>query len=991
MVGQEVSMTADTTFFDGVRKLKTLLANHHGDPAALGDLHDLLQDTDVRREFFNNLARADWITPLRESGYFASPPKPKQAVGGGAQHPVWPEGEYLVRLATRAPSDIASVFAEVDTANIWVVRNVLDAAIAMPSVDAAALVPKIGDAAKEGTLWIHLKGASDLCVQLAKGGEVGAALALAKTLFAPRTGEGEKQLRHRDEYWYKEGLKKVVPVLAELQPQEFVQELCAWLNALVDTKEHVQRNDGSDYSYLWRPAVEAHEQNRDYDLTAVLVGFVRQGFEQAIGNGGMSLKRGLAILAGYSYLIFKRIEVHLINEFAEQDPVLVRRTIMDQDLFDDFKYKHEYAMLVGRRLDLLMPEERERWFEWIDAGPDMAAFDTRFRKNTGRDPTPEERAARHEYWQLGKLHWVRAHLKDERRALYQEMLAVHGEPELADLNSRIRSGWGGTSTAITIDELSRLTFEQAVERVSSWRPPDDQLMGPDFEGLAAAFGEFVGTRPEKLSAEASALTERPAIYVRTFISQMIVAIKADKKIDVLQVLGLCHWVLGRPRGERTTPRESPEEMVDKDWQWTRDEVSRFVLAVCEAKTEDGRKYPLEPIREPIWGVVEALSRDPSESNILRDAAEVDPRTHDYLTEGINSPRGKAVEAALEYARWVASHIKESVGQDEVVPKGFESMPEVRKLLEWQMAPANRTAEANALIGSRIGLIYWIDKDWLAANAAELFHLEGIEETPPVPQGWAAWNAFLVWGRPHLEFYRLFERQYAYAVKQAALVKSGGESREQPMNRLGEHLMVLYGRGELPLDKDDGLLNRFLSEASPEYRRRAIGFVGQVLGFEKDLPEGFVDRYQALWESYWAGTGEADARDDPNAMSFGLWFSSGRFSPDWALVRLHEFVEIVPVPQPDGEVVEHLATVASADIVVALDILERMVHGDREGWRVQGWIDSARTVLEAGMKAGGDAQRNAEQLIDYLGRRGYTALGELLKYRARTQVSGENSV
>ena len=89
----------------------------------------------------------------------------------------------------------------------------------------------------------------------------------------------------------------------------------------------------------------------------------------------MSLEEAIEIVDGYRHLIFKRIRLHLINEFAEGNGALARRVIMDRDLFDDYEYKHEYAMLVGRRLGLLTPEERDTWFGWIDAGPDMSDFD----------------------------------------------------------------------------------------------------------------------------------------------------------------------------------------------------------------------------------------------------------------------------------------------------------------------------------------------------------------------------------------------------------------------------------------------------------------------------------------------------------------------------------------------------------------------------------------------------------------------------------------
>ena len=93
------------------------------------------------------------------------------------------------------------------------------------------------------------------------------------------------------------------------------------------------------------------------------------------------------------------------------------------------------------------------------------------------------------------------------------------------------------------------------------------------------------------------------------------------------------------------------------------------------------------------------------------------------------------------------------------------------MLEWQIAPENRSFVGLAVIGSRIGLLYWIDKQWLEKNADRLFGLEKIEREPAAAQGWAAWNAFLVWVRPHIELYQIFKSQFAYAVEQAAKVKS----------------------------------------------------------------------------------------------------------------------------------------------------------------------------------------------------------------------------
>jgi len=880
-------------------------------------------------------------------------------------------------MASKAPQQVADLFAAITTDNLSIVGDMLDAANRMRPSDAIKLVPAVCCVAEEGKLWIHFKDASDLCLRLIDGQQADAASELAGALFALRSVDGEDGPGRRDAHWYKEGLRKVAPALARVRGGTFLPVMCDWLRASVNAKKHVDTDTGADYSYSWRPAIEEHEQNRDYDLAGVLVGITRAAFEEAIRADAISLDDALGMLQKQVFHVFARMRIHLINEFADQQPALARATMLDRDLFDDFRVKHEYAMLVGRRWGMLEPEEMAIWLGWVDDGPDMSDYGESIKRNLGRDATDEDRQGRIRWWQYERFHWIRDHLSDIRHAFYSQMHAEHGEPEFADLNVRVGSGWVGEKSPMSVDQLSKMEFADAVASVAAWQPKGSRFMEPSVEGLASTFREYLATNRSVFSAYASEMTGRPAIFVRAFIHEMIEAVKAGEAIELPCVLELCQWVVEQPVDERTVPEQDGESLVDTDWQWTRDEISGLAEEVCKARTDAGPRYALDGIREPIWNLVNVLCRDRAKSYMVHDISEDDPRVHDYLDLGINSPRGKAVEAALEYARWVGNHTKVKKNGEEIVPGGFEAMPEVRDLLAWQIESGNRTYEVMSVIGSRIGVIYWIDRDWLEVNADALFDLQSIERSPVSAEGWAAWNAFLVWVRPHIEFYRRFKRQFAYAVNQAGAVCLADRSREQPMHHLGEHLMILYGRGQLGFNDDGRVFQRFIETANPDIRRHAIGFVGQTLEGDEHPPEDVLRRFMSLWEMYWAGPGKQDARERQDSWLFGTWFDCGKFPRQWSIDRLHEFVEIAPAVEPDHSVVERLAEIAETDILTVTNILDRMVRGDKEGWRVSGWTESAETILQHAMKTGGDARREAEGLINHLGRRGYTEFGKLL--------------
>jgi hypothetical protein len=957
-----------TGFFNQVQVMTAAIRSGAPISRIWENVQPFLNDPDVEREFWSQLEVPEWILFLQANGRFDNPPKPVRSEQG-IQHSVWWASKYLAKMARNAPGDVASVFASIQTTNASIVGDMLDAALAMPPENAASLVEPISRAIKAGLA--DFKSSSDLCMRLAKAGRVDDALKLADALFNAKIDRQSERPSDRDEYWYKVGLEAVAPLLTTARPDAFLSRLCHWLRNAVDAKEHVSGD--SDFSYIWRPAVEEHEQNEGYDFAGNLVGLVRRSFEEALNTRGISLDEALAILEAEKLIIFKRLRIHLINLNAKQNEDLARQTMLDRSFFDNHNYKHEYAMLMQRRFSMLDKPEQLKWYGWVEIGPDMSGFDKSIKERLGRDITEQDRIKRKEYWQFERLHWVREYLEGERKIFYHRMFAEYGEPLLADLNTRHGQSIGNENP-IAIEELSGLSLVDAIERISKWRPKDSQSMRLDqIEGLAAIFRGYIGANSERCSAEAMQLKDRPIILIHTFIEQMATAAQEGKALDIAGVLSLCEWLIQESGKHISDAPPSPDGVRDRYWQWARDATSRFVEMACKSRLNKRPRYPIE-LRGRFTILLKQLIREPVQSNIVSEIKDKDIRLIDYLTRAMNSPRGRAVEALLEYAGWVAEHVKEVYGKNVTIPGGFAAMPEVREMIEWNIE--NPSFVASAMIGARFGLLYWIDKGWLKDHAGTIFGLENGLTNPSTGFGWIAWNAFLVWTQPFFEYYQILQSQYSFAVEHTSNIMINANSHRDPVQRLGEHLIVLYGRGHLSMDAGEGLLRRFVANAAPEIRCHAIEFVGDTLSREEALSADIIKRFQELWDYYWPEFGQHDVSVKPKNR-IGSWFECRQFPSDWYLQRLYSFVEKAKSAEIDRPVIETLLGFARNDVAKAIAILDRMLIAAEKSWRLWTWREPVKKILELGMKADRPVREHTEKIIDRLGRLGVPDLGDLL--------------
>jgi hypothetical protein len=924
--------------------------------------------------FFERLKNPLWIEPLAEHEAFAYPPGREALPNGGVRFPIWPATRYLARMAKDAPVEVAKILAAVKTDNPSIVGDMISAALAMPAADTRDVVGQVIAAAKADNLWMHFGDAVDLCLHLAKGAEWDLAIGLVESMFQPKDHQAHRG--GRDEYWYSEGLKRIVLLFAVQRWPQFSKMLMGWLAGCSRAATSDADLAEDDFSWSWRPAIEEHEQNRHHGNRSILAGFVRVAFETAIEAGAVSIDTAVESLRAQRMLVFERIALYLIAAHAPKGGPLAVSVVRDLARFDDYRTKHEYSLLLRSHFGDLQEEDSAQWFEWVEAGPDMTQSADSLAFGLGRPPTSEELQARSDYWKFSKLHIVREHLTGERRTFYERMHSRHGEPELAEFSVSMSHRWGAESP-MTVEQLSAVSFEATIQLVNAWRPaPGDRGWGPSVEGLVATFRQFLQSNARGASSRASALIGSSPVFVRAFVAEMTQAVKQGSPIDVVEVLRLCQWIVAQPTERLSVPAAERSPLVDKDWQWSKDECARFVEAVCTSQREGASAFVGEALRESLWGVVIGLREAAANCYIGRAEPTDDLASTDYISISLNSSRGMAVNALLAYARWVGNQVAAPGQVREGIPGDFDNMPEVRELLDWHLA--NPSIQAAASIGLRLGLLYWLDERWLRESVGRLFAPDGDVMHPVSSTGWAAWNAFVVGARPHVAFYRMLRPQFEYILTRAAAPRPGSGERENPLFHFAQFVLTLYGRGDLALDEDDGFIRRLLQTAHPSIRRHGIEFVGKTLQDSEDVPSGVVDRFRDLWDYYWSCTGISDAKERRGAWLFGLWFATGQFESSWSLDALGRFIGVAGLPEPDHAVVERLAALIDEHPVKVARLLRQIVDADVEGWHVHGWMEDARTILRKALAVGGEAAAEARRAIETLGRRGYVDFGKLLK-------------
>jgi len=932
--------------------------------------------------FFKTLSSPKWIQPLFEAGYFKEPPGP-QKEGQYIRFPVWPESRYLLRMAPEAPDEVLDFVLQIpETNNVRIHEDLAEIACAVPAERASRWAKREARWVRsQPYLYIGLPSTlGDLIGHLARGGQVEVALDLAKAVLRilpdPRAGMEEYQEQQlwspqpqaRCDVWqYQEILKTHMPDLVKAAGLRALTFLCSLLKYAVRFSLRARDGKGpQDYSYVWRPAIEEHEQNRGDDLRNSLVSAARDAAETLMDTHG---KEVLATIERGPFKVFDRIGLHLRRMCPDVDPEGTNGLFTDGRAFEDVALRHEFHRLLEKGFEKLSDDAQQTYLDWAAEGFDAERWIAFRVEQNGGQPTEEQVQRRKRHWQYEKLQPVRTYLTGQWSHLFESLEAEWGKPDHPGFPVYMSTVWSGPTSPRSVEELSKMDIDELIKFLHSWEQKDD-LRAPSYEGLGRTVTALVSSESARYAAQARRFKDLDPTYVLGFIRGLREALR-DNSLSWRPVLDLCKWVVEQPR--KIPGRTAAYADLDPGWVWTRKAIADLLSFGLESS---GAAIPCD-LRETVWSILRPLTEDPEPSP--EDEARSGGAVMDAATLSINTTRGEAMHALMRYGRWVQRCIKASPRGKERVGRGFSQMREVREVLERHLDPnADPSLAVRSVYGHWFPWLVVLDARWASDNVARIFPREELLRDYRE----VAWETYLAFNLAYDSVFDVLVHEYSKAVEQ---VGSGEPKRYliSPDNRIAEHLMALYWRGRLDLDSQ-GLLGRFYKKASDAVRAHAIRYVGVSLSRSaQPVPGKVLKRLETLWEwrikSAEEEQGEIPYTDEVS--EFGSWFCCGQFDDEWAISQLERALKLPQQIEPMHIVIEQLAKLTSTNaafVPQSLSCLRLAIESEKGRWQIHAFTEDARAILRTALDSDDPVVRErAADLVHRLVALGHFGFRQLL--------------
>jgi hypothetical protein len=497
-----------------------------------------------------------------------------------------------------------------------------------------------------------------------------------------------------DDYWLKELVKSYAAELGKKCRREAVDIF------KVRLKTVFAQNAEGRQTWLLRPAIEDHAQNYDWrNAENIFVNGLRDTLASWLDSDPLSAGSYVVDMLDDGAEIVERVGLYFLDKRFSQLKSAIAKAIKLP--FFDMGHHHELYHLLTNHFAEFPPAVQSATLDTIRhfALPDRKEDSERIRKRN----------------QLLWLSTIAGQGLAEADGWYNEL---KGDQSLGKLGphpdfigyheSRFGPGPAAFSTA---ELIAMLEGGIIIERLNAF-VPGDFWDGPTKRALTDAVAEAVEAAPlaflEKLN---SFLNAEPAYRYAIIAGYKKLWDKWDGKDSTLDWTSVWRALIDFFEPLLNDPDlwegETPE---DKTLTPTRDWIPPLISEFFIAGTRDDKKaYAAEVLPQTLELIKILLEKSPPQE---------EAKEYDALTCAINSSRGKAIEALVNYG------LRTCRLADQATQGHRRAWEDLQPIFDAERdACRNANFEFSALAGSYIANLHYMSADWLADSFKAIFPVE----------------------------------------------------------------------------------------------------------------------------------------------------------------------------------------------------------------------------------------------------------------------------
>lgn len=721
-----------------------------------------------------------------------------------------------------------------------------------------------------------------------------------------------------DEYWLKDLIGKHAAEFGRVAG-------AAAATILVErTREVYSQELDREASWLFRPAIEKHEQNHSWDgVTNIVVEGLRDVLLSWMDTDEAAAKAFVCHLLRDDAQIIRRVAIHIVDEkfpaFRDVMPDLLTH------VFSDFGHLHEVYRLLQSHFHEFAPDERRTTLEALRA----IVVD-------GND-----RVVRLGRIQRVWLSAIQGKGSNEADAWFAELQADPSLKRMSphpDFHSYHESHSGFGNSPYTVQQLQAFADGGVlIDTLNAFEPPRNSWDGPTTRALADLLAEAVAESPGRFLAILPEFERAKRPYQYAVINGLKRLWDAEDRRNNLD------WNVAWPTlldffAALITPETFWTEVAieDEDISPNRDWIPPIISEVLRVGTRDD-KTAFDPSLLPqAWGLVQILLRK-SQPQMKADAKEA-------MNRAINSSKGKAVEAMIDCAlrRCRVRHKETNAHDDEwraMQPSFDTEIAQCR----------NANFEFSTLAGAHLGQLRYLSPEWTSQNFRAIFPLD-------FPANCLCALGGLAFSQPTGIVYEDLTRHgvIAWALRQDM---PGSHARESLLQRIA----LAYLWGKEPLDGPHlGALFDVAHEAD----------LGEIASYfwsvsNQKLEADQVEKILAFWghSVKWAAKLEEPPASLLSALSSLSCYLSTIDERGHAL--LAAVAPFVAVDHNADRFLDALEKLAPDYPDAICDVFDRMLYTYKPNYDFQGRIKSILTTLSQHGSTRARALEFANQLSDYM--------------------------